>query len=285
MQALLFGLMAGLCWSVHDLMARSFASKIGAYRMSICALLMGALLLSVLVFWRGTILEIGMHTTGLVLILGVVYGLAISSLFKAFSMAPVSVVGPFTAGYPSLVVVWGMFNGLHPSLLQVTAIVLILLGAVVVGRMGSEDGGLAIVAPGKLPSLFFFCTVSSVCFAAAIVLGQLASSKLGEIETTFLSRLPAALILVPFLWREVPEVQKIEIRDWVAICFMALLDVTAVWGINYMGKLPSKELGAMGISTYGAMAVMLAMIFLKEKVAKWQWFGIAMIVLGVAFLT
>jgi drug/metabolite transporter (DMT)-like permease len=285
MQALLLGLMAGLCWSVHDLMARNFASKIGAYRMSICALLTGALLLSVLVFWRGTILKIEIDTAGLVVILGVVYGLAISSLFKAFSMAPVSVVGPFTAGYPALVVVWGMANGLNPSLLQVIAIALILLGAVVVGRMGNEDGGLAMVAPGKLPSLFFFCTVASVCFAAAIVLGQMASAKLGEIETTFLSRIPAALILLPFLWREVPEVRKIEIRDWAAICFMALLDVTAVWGINYMGKLQNKELGAMGISTYGAMSVTLAMIFLNEKVTWWQWFGIAMIVLGVAFLT
>jgi drug/metabolite transporter (DMT)-like permease len=285
MQALILGLMAGLCWSVHDLMARNFASKIGAYRLAISVLLVGAILLSALLFRHGKILEIKMDTTVSILVLGVVYGLAISSLFKAFSLAPVSVVGPFTAGYPALVVVWGMINGLHPSALQIIAILLILTGAVVVGRKGHEDGGLAMVAPGKLPALFFFCSVTCICFAAAIVLGQMASSKLGEIETTFLNRIPAALVLMPLLWREVPEVQKIEIRDWSAIALMALLDVIAVWGVNTMGKLPNKEFGAMGISAYGAMSVLLAMIFLKEKVAKWQWFGIAMIVLGVAFLT
>jgi drug/metabolite transporter (DMT)-like permease len=68
------------------------------------------------------------------------------------------------------------------------------------------------------------------------------------------------------------------------VSFMALLDVSAVCGINYMGRLPFKELGAMGISAYGAVSVVLAMAILKERVASWQWLGIAMIVAGVAVL-
>jgi drug/metabolite transporter (DMT)-like permease len=65
---------------------------------------------------------------------------------------------------------------------------------------------------------------------------------------------------------------------------MASLDVAAVASINYMGRLPGKEFGAMGISADGAISVLLAMIFLKEEVTAWQWVGIAMIVFGVAVL-
>ena len=51
-----------------------------------------------------------------------------------------------------------------------------------------------------------------------------------------------------------------------------------------MGTLPGKELGAMGISAYGALATLLAMIWLNEKVSLGQWFGIGLIVAGVAGL-
>jgi len=65
---------------------------------------------------------------------------------------------------------------------------------------------------------------------------------------------------------------------------MGGLDVAALTGINFIGTLPNKEMGAMGISAYGAIAVLLAMIFLKEKVSSGQWLGIAMIAAGVAGL-
>ena len=58
-----------------------------------------------------------------------------------------------------------------------------------------------------------------------------------------------------------------------------MLGVTAV---NASGHLPGKEFAAVGISGYGAVSVVLAMIFLKEKVSAGQWAGIAMIVGGVA---
>jgi drug/metabolite transporter (DMT)-like permease len=284
MLALFFGLFAGLCWSIHDLIARYFATKIGAYRMAFWTLLVGSALLSVIVLWNGTIQNIDLATAELIVILGIVYGLAVSSLFKAFSMAPISIVGPFTAGYPALIVVWGLITGVHPAALQIIAVILILAGAVVVGRMGADDGGLATVARGNRTRLFFFCAVASFCFAIAVVLGQLASVKLGEIETTFLNRIPAALVLLPFMRQEKPEVESIGLKSWIALSAMGLFDVSAVCGINYMGRLPNKELGAMGISAYGAISVLLAMIILKEKVSSWQWVGIAMIVAGVAGL-
>ncbi len=285
MLALFFGLFAGLSWSVHDLIARYFASKIGAFRMAAFTLLLGSFWLSGIVLWNGKIQNISFETSVLILILGIIYGLAIGSLFKAFSLAPVSIVGPFTAGYPALVVIWGLINGVHPNPLQIFAVLIILGGAVVVGRMGADDGGFATVAKDKRFAVLFYCAAASFCFAAAIVLGQVASLKLGEIETTFLNRFPAALVLVPFIRQEHSWTKYLSFKAWSALCAMAILDVAAVCTINFMGRLPNKEFGAMGISAYGAISVLLAMMILKEKVSPWQWFGIAMIVCGVGVLS
>ena len=284
MVAILIGLFAATCWSVHDLLARKFAAVVGSYRMAVATMLVGAALLSGFVISSGTLWTASYSTLLLLLALGVIYGIAVSSLFKAFSLAPVSIVGPFTAGYPALVVLWGLFTGLTPNAIQYGAVILILAGAVVVGRTGSEDDGLRSVAKGKIVPLILFCNLAVVCFAASVVLGQMISTSLGELETTGLSRLPAALFLLPFVFAEKPDIHKIGKAAWGGIIIMASLDVAAVAAINYMGRLPGKEFGAMGISAYGAISVLLAMLFLKEKVTAWQWVGIAMIVCGVAVL-
>ena len=284
MVAVLFGLFAALCWSLHDLLARNYASDVGPYRMASFTLLAGAAVLAGIVFWNGTILNADRATLELALILGVIYGLALSSLFTAFKLAPVSVVGPATAGYPALVVIWGMIHGLHPSVLQYGAIIAIIIGAIIVARTGPPDGGLSAVMPGKIPLLIFSCVVAEVFFASSVLLGQKVAAQVGEFEATFLSRFPAALVLVPFVMREKSDLVKITKRAWAGIFAMGAFDVAAVSGVNYMGRLSNKEFGSMGISAYGAIATLLAMILLKEKTTVLQWLGIAMISAGVAVL-
>jgi drug/metabolite transporter (DMT)-like permease len=90
MLAVMFGLFAAFCWSLHDLVARTYASDVGPYRMAIITMLAGGLLLTGIVLWDGTILHAGMQTLGLSLVLGLIYGLAVGSLFMAFSMVPLS---------------------------------------------------------------------------------------------------------------------------------------------------------------------------------------------------
>jgi drug/metabolite transporter (DMT)-like permease len=219
------------------------------------------------------------------LLLGVFYALALSGLFKAFSLAPVSVVGPLTSGYPALVVVWGLLHGVNPNVLQWLAIISILAGAVVVGRFGPADGGFAVVAKNKVWMVLASSAVAATCFAASIILGQEATTQLGEIETTFVSRFPAAIMV--FAMMRFAEPQQVITQPsgmWKAVAAMALCDVIAVTSINASTYFPNKEMGAMAISGYGALSVLWAMIFLKEKVSPAQWLGILMISAGVAAL-
>jgi drug/metabolite transporter (DMT)-like permease len=281
MIALLLGLVAALCWSVHDLVARVYAPRIGPFRVAFWVVVSGAVLLTAIILWRGRIWSADWHSISLALAMGVVYAGALGGLLKAFSLAPVSIVGPFTAGYPALIVLWSFLHGFSPSLLQWLAVILVIVGAVVVGRAGPSDGGLAAVPEGKVPTVIISSVVAVLGFAVAVVLGQAATPGLGEYETTFLSRFPAAAILALAMMRESSTAQRLTGREWLAAASMGAMDVVAVTSINVSAFYPGKELGAMAISSYGALAALLAMLFLKERVALGQWFGIAMIVVGV----
>lgn len=284
MISVLLGLVAAFCWSVHDLLARRFAAATGPFRMSMWILLAGALLLLVPVLWRGQIWTADTFSIGVALAMGIVYAFALGGLLTAFSLAPVSIVGPLTAGYPALVVIWGLFNGLSPSLLQWSGVGLVLVGVIIVGRNGHEDGGSDSVAQGRMPLVIASAVVASLAFAAAIIMGQAATHGLGEYEVTFLSRFPAAALMYFAVMRE--RTQKLEMSRGalISVFTMAACDVAAVTAINAAAHFPNRELGAMAISSYGALSVVLAMLILKERVTALQWLGIVMVVAGVAAL-
>jgi drug/metabolite transporter (DMT)-like permease len=280
--ALLLGLFAALCWSVHDLAARHFAPRTGAFRLGMMTETAGLLLVAPLFFHLP---QASMHDWLLIVLLGGIYGAAIAGLFKAFAMAPVSIVGPFTAGYPALVVVWGILNGASPTLIQYLAMAAILVGAVIVGRCGHEDeDGNGSVQKGKLLELTFWIVLADLSFAAAIVLGQRLGPMFGDVTTAGLLRGPAIMLLLPFALTEPAPASKLTWKIGAMILAMGGLDVAALSGINYAGTLPGRELGAMGISAYGALATLLAMVWLNEKVSYGQWLGIGLIVAGVAGL-
>jgi drug/metabolite transporter (DMT)-like permease len=284
MLAVFFGVFAALCWSMHDVVARSLAARIGAHRMAALVMISGAILLSFYVLYDGKVWSASWSGIKDGLLLGLVYGFGVGGLFKAFSLGPISLVGPITAGYPVLALMWGVFHGLEPSLLQWAAVAATLVGAFIVARSGTPDGGINAVEPGKLPTLLLFCGICVLGYSSSIVIGQNAAVSVGEIEATWLSRPTALMTIVPFMLGE-PRPAPLTNRHWLGVVVMGALDVLGVIAVNASGHLPGKEFAAIGISAYGALAVMLAMIFLKEKVSGGQWVGILLIATGVATMS
>jgi drug/metabolite transporter (DMT)-like permease len=284
MMAILLGLFAALCWALHDILARLFAGVLGAYRLAFLALVIGALLLVPVIGWRQALWQANASQMTQALAMGIAYAMALGGLFKAFGLAPVSIVGPLTSAYPAMVVLWGVVNGLAPTPLQWGAVVIIIVGAFVVSAYGPPDGGIKAIPQGKVGIVFFACLAAIVGFSASLVLGQKVAVTLGEFETTFISRGPAALLMLPLARSDTALAAPFAARGWLAVIAMALLDVLAVSGINHAGHFDNKEFAAMAIAAYGAVSVLLARLFLKENVSAGQWLGIAMLTVGVSYL-
>lgn len=284
MPAVLYGVLAALAWSLHDVLARSLAARIGPFRMAALVMIGGGVILAVLLWATGGFQRL--HGAGIIssLSLGLAYGLGAGGLFKAFSYAPLSVVAPVTATYPVLVVFWGLATGLAPTPLQWLAVAAAVGGAMLVARSGAPDGGINAVQPGKLPALMFFCAMSGVGYAASVIFGQTGAVQMGEAETAFVSRPAALLMLLPFLMGEA-RTAPLRPRHWFSLAAMSASDVVGVIAVNASGYLPDKDFAAIGISAYGILAVLLGRLVLKESVSPAQWIGILLIVAGVSVLS
>lgn len=284
MIAVLLGVFAALCWSMHDVIARSIAGTVGGFRTAAWVMVSGFILLSAYVLWDGSVWQATPSAVFSGLLLGFAYGFGVGGLFKAFSLGPVSLVGPLTAGYPVLAVLWGVFNGLELTVVQWACVGATLLGAVIVARSGEPDGGINAVAPGKLPVLLFFAAMSVLGYSSSIVLGQQAALSVGEVDATWLSRPVALLVLLPFAFLDGKH-PALTRNQWIGIFVMGALDVLGVIAVSASGHFPGKELAGIGVSAYGALSVLMAMIFLKEKVSPGQWVGMAMTVGAVATMS
>ena len=284
MLAVLFGITAALCWSLHDILARVNAARIGAFRMAAYVMVSGGILLTFYILYDGTIWSASWAGIGEGFLLGLAYGFGVGGLFKAFSLGPISLVGPITAGYPVLAVLWSVANGLEPSWLQWSCVAATLVGAVIVARSGTADGGINAVEPGKMPTLLLFAAMAVLGYSSSIILGQNAAVSVGAIEATWLSRLTALFTIAPFMLSEA-KTAPLKSSHWIAIFAMGGLDVLGVIAVNVSGLFPGKEFAAIGISAYGALAVMLAMVFLKEKVSAGQWVGLVIIVGAVGTMS
>jgi drug/metabolite transporter (DMT)-like permease len=281
LEAVLLGVVAALSWSIHDVIARGFAGRLGPFRLAMFAMVIGGLILTPYVLWRGAALQADSNGLLLSLALGVAYGTGIGTLYKAFSLGPVSVVAPLTAAYPAIVVIWGLFNGLAPSALQWLAVASAMVGALIIARSGHHDGGINAVERGKMPLFLGVCALSLLGFATAFILGQRAAVAVGEFEAAWISRLTGMLTILPFALGETRP-RRLEPRLWLAVIGCALFDVIGLVAMNASGHFPGREFAAVGISAYGATAVVLAAAVLKERVSPGQWTGIALIVGGVA---
>jgi drug/metabolite transporter (DMT)-like permease len=284
MTAVLLGVAAALFWAVHDLLARIYAPRIGPMRMGLGIMTLSGVMLTALVAFRGTLFNADLEGILWSLALGLAYAAGAGGIYKAFSLGPISVVGPLTSLYPILVVAWGLLNGLDPSVLQLIATAAALAGALLVSRSSSPDGGFNSVLPGNLVPLLVACLVCSAGYALSVIIGQKTAVMIGEIESAWISRATAVGVFLMIASGE-PRREAVAGRIWLGIAAMAVLDAGGLVSVNASGHYPDKEFAAVGISGYGAMSVMLAALVLKESVSIPQWVGIAMITGGVAVLS
>ena len=102
MLALGFGLTAAIIWSVHDLLARKLSQ--GAQLLPIAMLVMatGCVILVPIAVIAGDWAAMTRSAWSVAVVSGLAIALAIGSLYKAFSLAPVRLVSPVVGAYPML---------------------------------------------------------------------------------------------------------------------------------------------------------------------------------------
>lgn len=280
MLALGFGLTAALIWAVHDLLARKVSQ--GAALLPIIATVLGAGCLVLAPFavmadwssmtagaWRASVAG------------GLAFAVAIGSLYKAFSLAPVRLVSPVVGAYPLLTLIIAVVQGRAITPVDWLAVLLIITGIAIVAMAARDDSPDLYAAPPAVA--IGWAALCAVGFATTFAISQVGARLGSELPVILISRVIALAAIVALALVGTGKLAAPR-HQLGLLALMGAIDAMALGLVTASGTLPKAEYASVTSSLFGVLTVLLAAWFLKEGVRAVQWLGIAAVFTGIAGL-
>ena len=281
MNAALWGAICALSWGGADFAARFSGRALGPRNGLFAMLLVGSAVLSAWHWWQPGEGPWEPSALWLLLVCGIATMIATLLLYAGLARGPVTVVAPIVGAYPVLVAAFWVAAGLRPAPIQWLAMAVTVAGVMIVARAGEARGDGE--TRGQDHGSVTIALLAAAGFAVVFVSGQAAVPIFGELRTLWASRLIslASLGLVFLLRRERPLMPW---RWWPLLALQGLLDAGGYLAVFTGSHGEGQALVAVTASAFGAVTVLLARIFLRERMSLWQWLGIVMIFTGVGVL-
>jgi drug/metabolite transporter (DMT)-like permease len=287
MTAIALGAIAALGWGIYDFLIRLVGSRGPSSAQAIFLILVfGAITVSATALVMGEPVSHPQDEFWTVAGSGAIYAIALMFGYRAFAIGPVALVAPLVAVYPVFVMIWTIANGSRPTPMELLGVALVLVGVTLVARFAATQPGEADpnASSGTRGEALLFSFLACIGYATAFTMGQVASQTAPELSVTIYSRLWALAVALPVTL--VAGVSFAHARTWLPIyAIMGALDGFCILAINAAGKFEGAEYAIVLASTFGIVTVVLAILFLKERLSMLQCVGIACVFPGVVAIT
>jgi drug/metabolite transporter (DMT)-like permease len=281
---ILFGLLTAFSYGYADFVGAIAAKRVRALTVTTVAFSFGLLLAILFSLFAGASYNESVVLYGI--LAGICSAAAISFLYAALALGPISIVSPFTAVLSAIVpVVVDIASGQALGELSLLAIVLILIAVVLVAFVPGQDV--------RLPTLraTIYSIGAGLGFAGTFVFIDAAPSDSGlgvlvVMRVIGIAILFALLAILLFSGKSKVLIEK-EVFALSTIWLVLLAGFGDVTG-NLFFIIATRE-GALAIaavltSLYPVGTILLAKIFLKERIAISQNIGIVLAVGACALL-
>jgi drug/metabolite transporter (DMT)-like permease len=307
--AIILGLTGALCWGGADFAARFASRRVGAYRTLFFMQFFGFIALSVYLKFRGGFFEgiaPGWHPWALAALAGVINMIASLSLYYSFQIGVMSVVGPVSSAYPALTVALAIASGERITALRGVGLAVTLVGVILAAttftpsaaspanasptNAGPANKSDVKESSGKetahLSKGVGWALLAALGFGVLFwFLGFYVVPAVGPTISVWVIRLTSFSVLA---LAAIPAGQGLKLPSgsvWWLLAAVGFLD-TAAFVANNAG-LHTGQVSVVSVlaSLYGAVTVLLAWIFLREKLERSQWLGIVLIFAGIVLVS
>jgi drug/metabolite transporter (DMT)-like permease len=296
---ILFGLAAALSWGSADFIAQFSARRIGAYRtlffMQVVGFLSGVLYVVSTAPGHGLGAVVGDLTSHwqLTIFMGGASGLSMLAFYSALERGTVSIVAPIASSYPALTVLLAYVSGERLTPIRLAGVTLALGGVVFASiapgapREAAEklpQGDPAPAADRLAPGVLL-AIVCALGFGVTYwALGFYAIPAWGAVNTVLIQRLSTVVWLAAAVAPLRRSLAPPSGNGWLLIVVVGFLDA---FGFLLSNRgFQSEQVGVITVlgSLFGAVTLILAFVFLSERLARRQWIGVAFIFAGILLI-
>jgi drug/metabolite transporter (DMT)-like permease len=287
--AIILGLTGALCWGTADFAARFASRRVGAYRTLFFMQFFGFIALSIYLKCRGGFFEgiaPGWHPWALAALAGVINMIASLSLYYSFQIGVMSLVAPVSSAYPALTVALAVASGERITVLRGVGLAVTLVGVILAATTFPPSADDSAKESAHLTKGVGWAILAALGFGVLFwFLGFYVVPAVGPAISVWMIRLTCFSVLAV---AAVPARQSLKLPTgsvWWLLAAVGFLD-TAAFVANNAG-LQTGQVSVVSVlaSLYGAVTVLLAWIFLREKLERSQWFGIVLIFAGIVLVS
>jgi len=291
---IILGLAAAVGWGSADFLARYSTRMIGTWRTLFFMQFIGLVGLSAYLTASGEFARLYNQTSwqpwAWALLTTVIEIISALALYRAFEVGIISVVSPIGASYAALTTVLAILSGESLSQTRGIGIVAALIGVVLASTTltGKAVAEIEQTIEHKrgLPAGVGAALIAALGFGVSFwLLGFFVTPELGGVAPVWLVRLTTIGLLAVAARPASQSISPPKGQVWWFIVGIGVLD-TAAFVANTVG-LTTDQISVVSVlaSLFSAVTVLLAAIFLREKLIWNQWLGIAIILGGVALVS
>ncbi len=267
-------------WGIYDFLGGVFSKQIGSFRSLFWSQLMGfgAILLLTLAF--KTQFNIPLLALALSPLASIVYSAGYLFFFKGFEKGNVAIIAATMNLWAVFTMLFAfLFMGQRLSATQTLGVFLILSGATLaaldLNSIKQQGFQLSQGVREAILGAFFFGIFWNI--------SEIVSEQIGWLVSTTLTKLGIVLflLLVSFYTKQEIKLTDIPARTKFVILLMGIIEVAAVGLVNYGLTIGDAILITPIASALSIVTILLAVLFLKEKVSTVQGFGILMAIVGI----
>lgn len=267
-------------WGIYDFLGGVFSKQTGSFKSLFWSQLAGliSILLLALIFKT----EINLPALAILLfpVASIVYSAGYLFFFKGFEKGNVSIIAATMNLWAVFTMVFAfLFMGQRLTTTQTIGVFMIIAGATLASidwaNVGSQKLRLSLGVKEAIMGAFFFGIFWNF--------SEIISEEIGWLLTTLLIKFGIAIFLLIFSFAVKQEIglTNSSRKTKHVILLMGVIEVAAVALVNYGLTIGDAILITPIASALSIVTIMLAVMFLKDRVSRFQGFGVCMAIVGI----
>jgi uncharacterized membrane protein len=278
---ILWGLISAFGYGTADFIARDVSVKLTAYRALLYIHLVSGLMMVAIILFDGIPASSTLDAVALCVGLSIANTVATLMLYRALSIGKISIASPVTSTFGGVALILALLAGDTISTGSVFSLVLMLVGIIFVSIVpdspdtADQGNGLKGLPEAILSALLFGLYFWGIQFVVG-PLGAYVPTLIGRIVTVVLLTAAAR-----------PLHQNVEAPSrsfWLKIIAAAVISTIGevAYNLGVQGTTPG--IVAVLSSLFSPVTVLLALIFLRERLARHQWIGVGIIFIATLLI-
>ena len=278
--SIILGIGGMVGWGIYDFLGGVFAKQIGSFKSLFWSQLAGLISIFLLAIFFKPGINIPVLVIILSFIAAILYSAGYLFFFKGFETGNVSIIAATMNLWAVFTMLFAfIFMGQRLSVLQTLGVLMIILGATLASLNWSEITNQRFQLSAGVKEAAF----GAFFFGIFWNISEIISEKVGWLLTTLFikSGIILFLLIISLLTKQVIGLTKISTKTKTIILLMGGIEAGAVALVNYGLTIGDAILITPIASALSIVTIVLAVVFLKDKISKPQGFGIVMAVAGI----